>query len=143
MKFLFLLSFLILAVCNIRAELTKEEAMAIAIGCKEEAGASDADFEAMIKHEPAETQEDKCMRACAFKKLGVMDDEGKMIKDAAIELSKSLIKHEDKLELAIGVIETCGELEVSDDHCEAAEEYRHCWRNELKSKGASSAEDLI
>nr|AID61298.1 odorant binding protein [Calliphora stygia] len=143
MQFLFVFTFLILAACNIKAELSKDEATAIALACKEEAGASDADFEAMIKHDPTETPEDKCMRACVFKKFGVMSHDGKMIKDAALELSKSLMKDAEKREIVVGVIDTCEKLVVSDDHCEAAAEYRHCWRKELAGKGVSSAEDLF
>ncbi|XP_037808794.1 general odorant-binding protein 19d-like [Lucilia sericata] len=143
MKFLIVFGFLILAACTVRAELTKEEAVAIATGCKEEAGASDADFEAMVKHQPAETTEGKCMRACTLKKFGVMSEEGKMLKDEAIELSKALIKDEEKKELVVGVIEACEGIEVSDDHCEAAEEYGHCLKTEFESKGIASAEDLV
>ncbi|XP_065364832.1 general odorant-binding protein 28a-like [Calliphora vicina] len=143
MKFLVVFTVLVLAACNIRAQLTKVEAIAIATGCKEETGASDADFEAMIKHQPADTKEGKCMRACALKKFGVMSDDGKMLKDAAIELSKSLVKDDDKKELVAGVIEACEGLKVSDDHCEAAEEYGSCLKKEFESKGISSTEDLL
>ncbi|KAM7346813.1 general odorant-binding protein 19d-like [Cochliomyia hominivorax] len=143
MKFLFVFGFLILAAYTTRAELTKEEAVEIATACKEEAGASDEEFEAMVKHQPSGSTEGKCMRACTLKKFGVMGDDGKMINDAALELSKALIKDEEKQELIAEVIETCGALEVSDDHCEAAEEYGHCWKTESESKGIHSAEDLI
>nr|AAB34768.1 chemical-sense-related lipophilic-ligand-binding protein [Phormia regina] len=143
MKFFVVFAFVILAACNIRAELTKEEAITIATECKEEAGASDADFEAMVKHQPAESKEGKCMRACTLKKFGVMSDDGKMIKDAAIELGKSLVKDDEKKDLVVEVIETCDGLEVNDDPCEAAEEYGHCVKSEFESKGISSAEDLI
>lgn len=38
-----------------------------------------------------------------------------MVKDAAIELSKALVKDDDKKELMVEVIEACDALEVSDD----------------------------
>ncbi|TMW51705.1 hypothetical protein DOY81_003197 [Sarcophaga bullata] len=143
MKFLVVFAFVTLAVSNIQAELTKEEAIAIATSCKEETGASDAEFEAMIKHEAAGSTEGKCMRACALKKFGVMSDDGKMIKDAAIELAKSLIKDDEKKDLVADVISACEGLEVNSDHCEAAEEYGHCIKTEFESKGITSAEDLV
>ncbi|XP_065364834.1 general odorant-binding protein 19d-like [Calliphora vicina] len=143
MKFLIVFAYLILAACSIRAELTKEEAIAIATGCKEEAGASDDDFEAMVSHQPAVSQEGKCMHACALKKFGVLSDEGKLVKDVALELSESLIKDEEKKALMADIVETCDQLEVSDDHCEAAEEYGQCWRNEFEAKGISPDEDLV
>nr|AID61313.1 odorant binding protein [Calliphora stygia] len=143
MKFLVVFAVLVLAVTNIRAQLTKVEAIAIATGCKEETGASDADFEAMLKHQPADSKEGKCLRACTFKKLGVIGDDGKMLKDAAVELSKSFVKDEEKKKLVAGAIEACNDLKVSADHCEAAEEYGQCLKKEFDSKGISAADDLL
>ncbi|XP_065366101.1 general odorant-binding protein 28a-like [Calliphora vicina] len=142
MKFLIVFAFLILAGYNIRAEVTKEEALAIATSCKEEVGASDADFGAIVQHQPTESAEGKCMLACVLKKFGVMSNEGKLIKDTAIEISKSLVQDEEEKEHIVAVIDTCNELDVSDDHCEAAEEYGHCWRTELGDKGIAP-EDLV
>ncbi|XP_065365598.1 general odorant-binding protein 28a-like [Calliphora vicina] len=144
MKFLIVFAFLILAALKIiGASLSKEDAITFATGCKDVAGASDADLEAIVKHQPVESKEGKCMRACVLKKFEIMSDEGKLLKDAALEISKSLIKNEEQKELVAGIIDICDELEVSDDHCEAAEEYGRCWRSETESKGITSAEDLL
>ena len=44
-----------------------------------------------------------------------MSDDGKMIKEAALELAKSLIKDDEKKELVADVISTCEALEVNSD----------------------------
>nr|BAS69441.1 odorant-binding protein 1 [Delia platura] len=142
MKFLVVFAFVAMAVCSIRAELTKEEAIAIVHECKEAEGASDADVEAMMKHEPADSKEGKCMRACALKKFGVLSEDGKLIKDASIELTKRFIKDEDKKELATEVIEACEALEVNEDHCEAASEYGACIKKEFELKELDSSAEI-
>ncbi|XP_037808817.1 general odorant-binding protein 19d-like [Lucilia sericata] len=138
MKFFLGLGFLFMAVYNIQAAVSKDEAMAIVTSCKEETGASDADFEAIIKHHSAQTQEGKCLLACFLKKANVMDDAGKVIKHAALDISESLISSEDERALVADIIDICDDIDLSDEHCEAAFEYGECWKKEVKSRGISA-----
>ncbi|XP_037808796.1 general odorant-binding protein 28a-like [Lucilia sericata] len=104
--------------------------------CKEEVGAQDSDFEEMVAKKPASTMEGKCLRSCIMKKCGVMDGNGKFDKDAAIAKAEQMTDGaEDKMKIAHEIIDACSGIEVSDDECEAAEQYGECFQKEIEAHG--------
>ncbi|NP_001298183.1 general odorant-binding protein 19d-like precursor [Stomoxys calcitrans] len=126
MKFFSVFLLMLVAVCYVKAEeLTKENVIAIAMACKEEHGASDADMEAFKAHEGALTKEGKCMAACVMEKFGVLV-EGKLDKDRAIEVGTAIFQED--AEKATAVVEACVDLEADEDHCEAAVQYAACMK---------------
>ncbi|XP_037935440.1 general odorant-binding protein 28a-like [Teleopsis dalmanni] len=134
-----LLSVLLLcsAVFYVRAqEFSKDKLLSIANDCKEETGASDDDVQEMLKHEPSGSTEAKCMRACLLKKVGIMDANGKLDKDVGAAVVKAKT-HGDAGQEAIGIeiMDACASKMDSDDHCEAAEEFGACIKEQAKEKG--------
>ncbi|XP_075156990.1 general odorant-binding protein 19d-like [Haematobia irritans] len=127
MKIFGVLLFVTVVLCYVKAdeELTKENAVAVAMACKEEKGATDADVEALRAHEGALTQEGKCMAACVMEKFGVLVD-GKLVKDRAIEVGAAI--YQDDAEKATALVEACEDLEVDSDPCEAAVQYGACFK---------------
>ncbi|KAH8396109.1 hypothetical protein KR222_003467 [Zaprionus bogoriensis] len=122
-------------------EFNKEHAAEVAQECKTEAGASDEDLEQMMKYEPAETHEGKCLRACMMKKFEIMDDAGKLSKEHALELVKVMAKDDaEKEEAGTDIVEKCEALEVPEDHCDAAVTYMTCILEHMHEHGLSLAE---
>lgn len=110
--------------------------MELAESCKAETGASDADMQGTIKHQPASTYEAKCLRACIMKKFNLMDANGKLDTDAAHEKAKQYTGNDpSKLKMALEIGDICAALSVPDDHCEAAETYGHCFHTEAEKRG--------
>ncbi|XP_023303589.2 general odorant-binding protein 28a-like [Lucilia cuprina] len=104
--------------------------------CKEEVGAQDSDFEEMVSNKPASTKEGKCLRSCIMKKCGLMDGNGKFDKDAAIAKAEQVTGGaEDKMKIAHEIIDACSGIEVSDDECEAAEQYGECVQKQIEAHG--------
>ncbi|KAH8272275.1 hypothetical protein KR044_004214 [Drosophila immigrans] len=119
-------------------ELTKEHVAEIAEECKTETGASDEDVQHMLQHEPTESHEGKCLRACAMKKFGIMDDAGKLSKEHALELFKAVSKDDAEKEAAgVEIVEKCEAIEAPEDHCEAAAAYESCFVEHMHEHGLS------
>ncbi|XP_064554070.1 general odorant-binding protein 28a [Drosophila montana] len=104
--------------------------------CKGEVGASDADVQSAMKHEPAATYESKCLRACVMKKFNVLGENGKLDTEAGREKAKQYTGNDPaKLKLALEIGDTCAAISVPEDHCEAAEAYSMCFKTEAKQRG--------
>ncbi|KAM7349265.1 general odorant-binding protein 28a-like [Cochliomyia hominivorax] len=99
--------------------------------CKSEVGASDSDIEELVGKKPSSTKEGKCLRYCLMQKYEVMDDKGKFVKDVALtHAHKYTDGSEERMKIAEEIIDTCNGLEVSDDKCEAAEQYGKCFKDQ-------------
>ncbi|EDV95410.1 general odorant-binding protein 19d [Drosophila grimshawi] len=104
--------------------------------CKTETGATDEEVESMMKHEPADSHESKCLRACMMKKFSFMDDAGKLSKEHALELVKLMSKDDaDKEAAGAEIIDTCETIEVPEDHCDAAVAYQSCFLEHMQEHG--------
>ncbi|XP_058974432.1 general odorant-binding protein 28a-like [Musca domestica] len=124
----------------VRGEFDKNEAIAKFISkaeqCKTEVGATDADIGEMVGRKPASTMEGKCMRACLMKKFEVMDDSGKFVADVALKHAEKVTEGAaDKMQVASEIINACAGIEVSSDHCQAAEDYGKCFKHEANAHG--------
>nr|WDE30515.1 odorant binding protein 13 [Neoceratitis asiatica] len=108
----------------------------IAQECKDEVGATDDDVETMFKHDPAGSTEAKCLHACVMKRFGLMNDDGKMDKEKATDILKVIADgNEEQESLGLEVLETCVDIDVNEDHCEAAEDYRACMHAKATENG--------
>ncbi|KAH8400045.1 hypothetical protein KR215_005902 [Drosophila sulfurigaster] len=122
-------------------DLSKEHAAEVAQECKTETGASDEDVQHMLQHEPTESHEGKCLRACMMKKFEIMDDAGKLSKEHALELIKHISKDDaEKLSAGAEIVDKCEAIEVPEDHCDAAAAYESCFVEHLHEHGLSLAE---
>ncbi|XP_030381551.1 general odorant-binding protein 19d [Scaptodrosophila lebanonensis] len=129
------------AICSVQCELTKEHAAEAAHECQAETGASDDDVSQLMKHEMAESHEAKCLRACVMKKIGIMDDSGKLDKDQAIAMVKAMSHDDAEKEAArIDIVEKCEAIETPEDHCEAASAYEACIHEHIHEHGLSLEE---
>lgn len=74
MAYIKIVTLLVIAVVSVNclSEEHKKMAMEIAMKCKQEVGASDADLEMMKKHQLPTTHEGKCLNACLFKSGGTV-----------------------------------------------------------------------
>lgn len=69
-----------------------------------------------------------------------MDDNGKLDKNAILEhLEKFDDVSEEKIRIAIEIVDKCSEMEVSDDDCEAAEQYGNCFKEESIARDMKDA----
>ncbi|XP_005188786.1 general odorant-binding protein 28a-like [Musca domestica] len=104
--------------------------------CKTEVGATDADIEELVGRKPASTMEGKCLRACLMKKFEVMDASGKFVTDVALKHAEKVTDGAaDKMKVASEIINACAGIEVSSDHCQAAEDYGKCFKQQASAHG--------
>ncbi|XP_068156428.1 general odorant-binding protein 19d [Drosophila tropicalis] len=122
-------------------EITKEHATEVAHECKEETGATDEDVAQLMKHELGETHEAKCLRSCIMKKFEIMDDAGKLNKEKALELVKIMSKDNEETSASVAeIVDKCDEIEVPEDHCDAAHAYETCIHEQIHEHGLSLEE---
>ncbi|XP_065365156.1 general odorant-binding protein 28a-like [Calliphora vicina] len=108
--------------------------------CQEEVGAQHSDLEDLVDKKPSSTMEGKCLRACIMKKYEMMDDNGKFSKDVAEAHAQEYTEgSEDKLKIAHEIIDACSSIEVDDDHCEAAEQYGQCMKEQAMAHNIDDA----
>ncbi|XP_073828654.1 general odorant-binding protein 28a-like [Musca autumnalis] len=124
----------------VRGEFDKKEALekfkTAAEECKSEVGATDADIEEMLGKKPASTMPGKCMRACLMKKFEVMDPSGRFVPEVALKHANKMADGSaDKIKLASEIINACANIEVSSEHCQAAEDYGKCFMEQAKAHG--------
>ncbi|XP_059223617.1 general odorant-binding protein 28a [Stomoxys calcitrans] len=129
----------VLAALGVQA-LDKDEAvaklMSTAEECKKEVNAKDSDLEEMAARKPASTKEGKCLRACLMKKFEVMNSNGKFVPEVAEKhAAKMTDGSADRLKMAREIINACANIEVSSDHCEAAEQYGKCFKDQADAHG--------
>ncbi|XP_061397299.1 general odorant-binding protein 28a-like [Musca vetustissima] len=104
--------------------------------CKAETGATDADLAEIIGKKSASTAEGKCLRACIMKKYEVIDANGKFAPSVALKHAEMYTEGaDDKMKIAREIIDACAKISVSDDHCEAAEEYCKCLHEQALAHG--------
>ncbi|XP_073828458.1 general odorant-binding protein 28a-like isoform X2 [Musca autumnalis] len=104
--------------------------------CKTEVGAADVDMEDMLERKPASTMEGMCLRSCLMKKFEVMDASGKFVSEVALQHAEKVTSGaEDKMKLASEIINACANIEVSSNHCQAAEDYGKCFKQEANARG--------
>ncbi|XP_017872625.1 PREDICTED: general odorant-binding protein 19d [Drosophila arizonae] len=114
----------------------KEHIAEVAEECKTESGATDEDVEHMMQHEPADSHESKCLRACMLKKFEIMNDEGKLSKENALEMVKLSSKDDaEKEAAATEIVDKCEGIEVPEDHCDAAAAYEKCIIDHMHEHG--------
>ncbi|XP_034490677.1 general odorant-binding protein 19d [Drosophila innubila] len=122
-------------------DLSKEHTAEVAQECKTETGATDEDVEHMMHHKPSDSHEGKCLRACMMKKFEIMDDDGKLNKERALELVKIMSKDDAAKEAAgADVVDKCESLEVPEDYCVAAAAYETCIVENMHEHGLSLEE---
>ncbi|XP_053949363.1 general odorant-binding protein 28a-like [Anastrepha ludens] len=63
----------------------------IANDCKAESGGSDADIDALLKHQPAGSDKAKCLMTCFMKNFGLIDAGAKIDKDSALNVVRQLL----------------------------------------------------
>ncbi|XP_073830853.1 general odorant-binding protein 28a-like [Musca autumnalis] len=144
----YFLTFAILCVCGVvlvRGAIDKkamiEDFMSKGEACSTEVGASKADLGEIIGKKPASTAEGKCLRACIMKKYEVIDENGKLVPAVALKHAEMYTEgDEDKMKIAHEVIDACAKLSVSEDHCEAAEEYCKYLHEQAMSHGVEDIE---
>ncbi|CAG9811310.1 unnamed protein product [Chironomus riparius] len=130
-----LLSILIVAAVTLSSQAKTREEMkakwqALAAECQKSSGASDDDLEKIITHVKPETHEGKCMIACIFETMGVVKD-GKICKEGLEAWQKESPIPAEVIQTAITECE-----EITDaDHCEAATQIGHCFKDTLKKAG--------
>ncbi|XP_065365184.1 general odorant-binding protein 28a-like [Calliphora vicina] len=99
--------------------------------CKAEVGAKDSDVEELVAKKPSSTMEGKCLRSCLMKKYEVMDNNGKFVKDVAVtHAHKYTDGSDERMKIAHEIIDACSSIAVADDHCEAAEQYGKCFKEQ-------------
>ncbi|XP_058974433.1 general odorant-binding protein 28a-like [Musca domestica] len=130
----------IVAAAVVRGEFDKtaarEKLKTKAAECKTEVGATDADIEELVGKKPASTMEGKCLRACLMKKFEVMNDSGKFVSDVALKHAEKVTNGAaDKMKVATEIINACAGIEVSSDHCQAAEDYGKCFKQQANAHG--------
>lgn len=105
------------------AGISRAYLMEKAEGCKKITGASDVDLQNMFKPVPATTASAKCLRACIMKEFDIMNQNGTLNHAAAVDYP------------------VCFKLVVSDNHCEAAEEYNSCFLRESKKNEKQNSQN--
>ncbi|KNC26763.1 Pheromone-binding protein-related protein 5 [Lucilia cuprina] len=111
--------------------------------CKAEVGAKDVDVEELVGKKPASSMEGKCLRSCLMKKYEVMDNNGKFVKEVALSHAEKYTDGaEDKMKIAQEIIDACSGIDVPDDHCEAAEKYGKCFKDESLAHGLKDKLDF-
>lgn len=62
-----------------------------------------------------------------------MDSDGKFVKTAALEEVRKISNGDaGKMKIAQNLTNACSDIDVSSDHCEAAADYGHCFREQIK-----------
>ncbi|XP_061402802.1 general odorant-binding protein 28a-like [Musca vetustissima] len=130
----------IIGAVSVRGEIDKQQAIeklkTKAQECKTEVGATDVDIEELVGRKPASTMEGKCLRACLMKKFEVMDGSGKFVTEVALKHAEKVTDgNADKMKVATEIINACANFEVSSDHCQAAEEYGKCFKQQANAHG--------
>ncbi|XP_073828459.1 general odorant-binding protein 28a-like [Musca autumnalis] len=125
---------------SVAADLDRNQAAlelkAKADECKNQVNAKDSDLEELASRKPASTKEGKCLRACLMKKFEVMDANGKFVADVAEKHAAKITDGSaDKMKMAREIISACANIEVSSDHCEAAEAYGKCFKDQAAAHG--------
>ncbi|XP_005188784.1 general odorant-binding protein 28a [Musca domestica] len=131
---------LLAATTVVKADLDRNQAMAVlkakADECKKEVNAKDSDVEELATRNPASTKEGKCLRACLMKKFDVMDENGKFVADVAEKHAAKITNGSaDAMKISREIIDACANIEVSSDHCEAAEAYGKCFKDQAAAHG--------
>ncbi|XP_061388794.1 general odorant-binding protein 28a-like [Musca vetustissima] len=128
------------AIVAVSADLDRNQAVAVlkakADECKKEVNAKDSDVEELATRKPASTKEGKCLRACLMKKFEVMDENGKFVADVAEKHAAKITDGSaERMKMAREIIDACANIEVSSDHCEAAETYGKCFKDQAAAHG--------
>ncbi|BFG02616.1 general odorant-binding protein 19d [Drosophila madeirensis] len=123
-------------------EPNKEHVAEMANECKAETGATDEDLQLMMKHEPSENKEGKCLRACMMKKFQITEEDGKLNIEHTLGMLKVMAEHaEDKDEVLAEIVDTCAASEVPEDHCESAAAYQTCIFEHMQEHGIPLREE--
>ncbi|XP_037935942.1 general odorant-binding protein 28a [Teleopsis dalmanni] len=141
---------LVAMLCVLSAAYTKgdfdktgaiKEFMDNAEACKTETGATPADIDDMLNKKPASGKNGKCLRACLMKKYKVMNADGKFDKAVGMEHAVKWTNGDaEKMVVATEIADFCEGLAVSSDHCDAAEEYGKCFKEQAKAHGIEKFE---
>ncbi|XP_061397297.1 general odorant-binding protein 28a-like [Musca vetustissima] len=90
----------------------------------------------MLERKPASTMEGKCLRACLMKKFEMMDTSGKFATEIALKHAEKVTDgNADKMKVASEIINACANIQVSSDHCQAAEDYGKCFKQQANARG--------
>ncbi|XP_036341355.1 general odorant-binding protein 28a-like [Rhagoletis pomonella] len=125
-----------LATSYAQLEEVVKKAQKIAGDCKEEVGATDADVEAMFKHEPAGNDKAKCLNACVLKNFGFLDADNKLVKDVGVDFLKSISGGDAAYEkLGTEILDACKDTPAGGNNCETSEALRTCLIEKSQEKG--------
>ncbi|XP_054730218.1 general odorant-binding protein 19d-like [Anastrepha obliqua] len=125
-----------LAISYAEGQELLQKARAIANDCKPESGASDADIEALFKHEPAANDKAKCLSACMLKKMGLVDAGAKLNEDAALNILKAVADGDaNREQLGKELIDGCKGTPPKGNECESVEALRECLIAKAKENG--------
>ncbi|XP_075157290.1 general odorant-binding protein 28a-like [Haematobia irritans] len=136
----FLILVTVLCVLGASKAFDKKEAVTTLLNaaeeCKTQVKATDSDLEDMAARKPASTKEGKCLRACLMKKFQVMDSNGKFVPEVAEKHASEMTDGtSDRMKIAREIINACAKIDVSSDHCEAAEQYGKCFKEQADAHG--------
>ncbi|XP_031766843.1 uncharacterized protein LOC116413202 [Galleria mellonella] len=104
--------------------------------CLEEYPLSTEDLAAFKNGEFPEGSDAACLGACVLKKIGLFDDLGSLVKDAALDKAKEIFTGEGEMDAITDIITKCAKIndEVTEDGekgCERARLLFNCL-NEIK-----------
>ncbi|XP_054729322.1 general odorant-binding protein 19d-like [Anastrepha obliqua] len=107
----------------------------IANDCKTESGGSDADIDALFKHQPAGSDKAKCLMTCFMKKMGLVDASAKIDKDSALNVIKAVADGANIEKLGKELIDACKDTPPKGNECESGEAVRECVIAKAKANG--------
>ncbi|XP_053951177.1 general odorant-binding protein 28a-like isoform X2 [Anastrepha ludens] len=128
-----------LVICSLAisyAEDIQQKIKKIANDCKAESGGSDADIDALLKHQPAGSDKAKCLMTCFMKNFGLIDAGAKIDQDSALNVIKAVANGDANIEkLGKELIDACKDTPAKGNECESGEAVRECVIAKAKANG--------
>ncbi|CAO1403010.1 unnamed protein product [Diamesa serratosioi] len=131
MKYTIALSVVLFALCifEIKAGMDKEVAFemfkGMAMKCKDQEKATDADLQTMVAKKALDTKTAKCLGACMLENFGLIVD-GKMSKEGLMNYAKMMVDEDsEKLKVAEQICNDCAAISDA-DRCELAMKLENC-----------------
>ncbi|TMW51709.1 hypothetical protein DOY81_003201 [Sarcophaga bullata] len=103
--------------------------------CKAEVEADDDNIRELMHNTTNFSMKAKCLFACIMKKMKLMDENGKFVKDVALTYAKNNTGGDKNLlKMSEEIINICADIPVDDNHCEAAVQYANCIKEQLVAR---------
>ncbi|CAO1399730.1 unnamed protein product [Diamesa hyperborea] len=139
MKFIVALTVALFAlcICEIEAGMDKDVAFemfkGMAMKCKDQEKATEADLKTMISKKALETKTAKCLGACMLENFGLIVD-GKMSKEGLMNYAKMMVDEDtEKLKMAEEIGNDCAVI-TDADRCELAMKLENCMIDSSKKR---------